>query len=94
MGVAYFKTNSLDKAIQAFKQSILTTKIDRIIDNCYLNLTYIYLKRNDTSNTKRNYEILLRRNRELAEKFSSEMKGDRELWMKFEESTRQNEGIL
>lgn len=83
LGMCYLKTKSLDKAAQAFNQALLVSKLAWIIDNCYVNLCYVYLYKNDTQNAKRNYEILTERSPELAEKLSSELKADRELWDKF-----------
>jgi len=83
LGVAYFKISKLDKAIQAFKRAISVTNFNEIIDNSYFNLTYIYLIKNESSNTKRNYEILRNKNPTLASKFLSELNGDPTLLKRF-----------
>ena len=87
LGVAYFKIGKFDGAIQAFKRAISVTKIDWIIDNSYLNLTYIYLIKMDASNTKKDYEILHNRNPILATKFLSELEENPKLWKKFQSFT-------
>lgn len=88
LGVVYFRIGELDKAIQAFKRAITVSTINEIIDNSYLNLTYIYLIKNDVSNTKQNYETLRKRNPSLTSKFLSELKESRDLWERFQKIQR------
>ncbi len=88
LGVIYFKIGELDKAIQAFKRVITVSTINEVIDNSYLNLTYIYLIKNDLSNTEQNYEILRTRNPSLTSKFLSELKESRDLWERFQKIQR------
>ncbi len=88
LGVAYFKIGKLDKAIQAFKRAISVTNVDEIIDNSYLNLTYIYLVRNEASNTKQTYEILRKKNPTLASKFLSELNENPALLKRFHSFTK------
>jgi Flp pilus assembly protein TadD len=88
LGVIYFKIGELDKAIQAFKRVITVSTINEIIDNSYLNLTYIYLMKDDVSNTKQNYEALRKRNPSLTSRFLSELKESRDLWERFQKMQR------
>ena len=88
LGVAYAQIGKFDNAIQAFKRAISATDIGEIIDNSYLNLTYIYLLKMDAFNTKKNYEILQKRNPILAKKFSSELEEDPKLLKRFQSFTK------
>lgn len=87
LGVVYFKIGKFDSSLQAFKRAISVTNIDWIIDNSYLNLTYIFLMKMDASNTKKDYEILRKRNPILATKFLSELEENRKLFEKFQSFT-------
>lgn len=79
LGVVYARIGKLDEAIRAYKQCISVAIIPIVIDDAYLNLTYLYLQKNDAYNTKQNYGILYKRNPELAAKLLEELKSNPKL---------------
>lgn len=83
LGVVYARIGRIDEAIRAYKQSISVTIIPEIIDDAYLNLTFLYLQKNDATNTKQTYQILYKRNPELAAKLLAELKGGSKLAERF-----------
>jgi len=84
LGVVYALIGRIDKAIYAYKQSISVAIISEVMDDAYLNLTFLYLHKNDSTNTKQTYQILYKRNPELAAKLLAVLKGDSKLEERFQ----------
>lgn len=83
LGVVYSRLGRLDDAIQAYRQCISVGGVPEIIDDAYLNLTYLYLRKKDAHSTKQSYGMLVKRNPKLAAELRAALKSDPELAVRF-----------